>query len=151
MQRLQQKVDEGQAKMEALQAELASLPEEIAKEQAWLAILEERAAQPERHPNQQLGRARRRLPKLQKRQVDINQRMPKLDKDQQFRQEHLQEQIALEQELCERCRALNKIISQMFAQLMQSSVWMPDLARGREWLYRLRWAMKSLRSPTAIG
>ena len=102
MQRLQQKVDEGQAKMEALQAELASLPEEIAKEQAWLAILEERAAQPERHPNQQLGRARRRLPKLQKRQVDINQRMPKLDKDQQFRQEHLQEQIALEQELCER-------------------------------------------------
>ncbi len=100
--RLQQKVDEGQAKMEALQTELAGLPEEIAKEQAWLAILEERATQPGRHPNQQLGRARGRLPKLQQRQVDINQRLPKLEKDQLFRQEHLQEQIALERELCER-------------------------------------------------
>jgi len=107
-QRLQQKVNEGQVKMEALQAELAGLPEEIAKEQAWLAILEERAVQAGRHPNQQLERARRRLPKLQQRQVDMHQRLPKLEQDQQFRQEHLQEQIALGQELNERLLRLEQ-------------------------------------------
>lgn len=101
-QRLQQKVDDGQVKMAARQTELADLPETITQAQAWLTSLEERAAQPGRHPHQQVGRARRRLSKLQQRQLALNQRLPKLEKDQLFRQAHLQEQSALEQALCER-------------------------------------------------
>lgn len=64
--------------------------------------MEQQAAQQGRHPQQQLARARRRLPKLQQRQLLLPETLTRLVKDQQFRQGHFQAQLTLEAELRQR-------------------------------------------------